>query len=124
MKIYFLNSNTLEIENHYFDKEYRDDIIIEIKGLYYEVYFFTKDALEYEMTKDGFFSFPNMIILEEITTEKIINSVTYLNHKGFFDRFKGEKELNQRRRFIHGWYANELSTFDESKMNEIELEDI
>ena len=63
-----------------YKRSYRDDIIIEISGLFYEVYFFADGSIKYEMTKDGFFSFPGMIVLDEIIHEKIllsINSLTY-----------------------------------------------
>jgi hypothetical protein len=56
MLLYFLGGNTTQMEQHYAEKEYRDDVVVEINKQYYEVYFFTRDALVYEMTQDGFFS--------------------------------------------------------------------
>lgn len=106
MKIYFLNSNTTEMEIHYSEKEYRDDIVVEIGNTFYEVYFFTKEALEYEMTKDGFFSLVGIIILEDISTKNIIKSIQELHKKGFFSSFKGEKDFNPHKRFMHNWYLN------------------
>jgi hypothetical protein len=116
MIIYFLNDNTQEIENYYAEKEYRDDVLLEIGHLYYEVYFFTIDALEYEMTKGGFFSFPGMIILDNISTENIIKAVVELEKKGFFDKFSGMEVMNQDKRFIHSWYKNKLSSYDMNKI--------
>jgi hypothetical protein len=121
MIVYFLNGNTNEIEYYYAEKEYRDDIILEINDLYYEVYFFTIDALEYEMTKDGYFAHPCMIILDEISTEKIIKAITELKKRGFFKRFQGMTQLNQEKRFIHEWYSNKLSLYDMSKMRTLKL---
>ncbi|MFC2328841.1 hypothetical protein [Prevotella nigrescens] len=84
MKIYFLNGNTPEIEYHYLEKEYRNDVIVEIEGLLYDLYFFTIDALQYKMTKDGFFSLSGMIILDEISTENIKKSILTLYERKFF----------------------------------------
>jgi hypothetical protein len=121
MKVYFLNNNTVEIENYYAEKEYRDDIILEINNLYYEVYFFTRDALEYEMTKDGFFAFPGMIILDVISTENIIKAAIELEQKNFFNRLQGMRQLNQNERFIHDWYSNKLSLYDMNKMRIVKV---
>jgi len=104
--IHYLNGNDISIQNHYLEKEYRNDIEIEIDGLFYEVYFFTKDALEYEMTKDGFFSLPGMIILEEITNEKIILAIENLLDTGYFTCFKGYKSLISLEKFSNRWYSN------------------
>ena len=94
MKIYFLNGNTPEIEYHYLEKEYRNDVIVEIEGLLYDLYFFTIDALQYKMTKDGFFSLSGMIILDEISTENIKKSIlTLYERKFFFINSKGKKNL-------------------------------
>ncbi len=112
MIIYFLSDNSVEIENYYTEKEYRDDIVLKINEQFYEVYFYTKDALEYEMTKDGFFAFPGMIILDIITTEKIITAVRELQKRGFFKRLKGLDNLNQLHRFVHDWYVNEIPPFN------------
>jgi hypothetical protein len=110
--IHFLNGNDESIRQHYLDKEYRNDIEVEIDGTFFEVYFFTKDALEYEMRKDGFFSLPGIIILDEITTEKVIRSIDFLEQAGYFDRFTGYKQpFSARDRFVHKWYSNTQADF-------------
>jgi hypothetical protein len=68
--VHFLNGNDAAIEAHYSQKSYRNDIVVEIDAAFYEVCFFTPSALEYEMTKAGYFSIPGMIILDEISSEK------------------------------------------------------
>ena len=122
MTVYFLSDNTAEMEHYYAEKEYRNDIMLEIDNLYYEVYFFTKDALEYEMTRDGFFAFPCMIILDEISTEKIIKSIVELEKRGFFNKFKGMAQLDEEKRFMHNWYVNELSPYDMTKIKILKIE--
>lgn len=119
--IHFLNGNNTKIENHYFEKEYRNDIIVESNGKYYEVYFFTQDALTYEMTIEGYFGLPGLIILDQITTDKIKKSIFELERKGFFKRFSGMGQLNQEVRFIHNWYVNKLSL---SNMNDMISEEL
>jgi len=116
--IHYLNGKSEEMESHYAEKEYRDDIIVELNGLYYEVYFFTSGVLKYEMTNDGFFAFPGLIILDEISTKSIKDSILYLETLGYFLKFNGLERLDQEKRFIHNWYANKLS-FD---INRIESE--
>lgn len=121
MKIYFFNSNSIEMQMYYAEKEYRDDVMVEINGMFYEVYFFTKDALEYEMTLDGFFSFPGMIILDSISTEIIIDSLLKLYKKNFFDSFKGMKNLNSKKRFVNNWYSNKYSEYNMENITMIEI---
>jgi len=45
MRIYFLNRRNKKIDEYYNEKEYRDDIIVELNDLFYELYFFTRDSL-------------------------------------------------------------------------------
>jgi hypothetical protein len=96
------------LEDYYQHKEYRNDIIVEKSELYYEVHFFTQSALEYEMTKDGYFALPGLIILDNITTSNIKNSLLMLDEKGFFENLKGMKSLSYEKRFMHAWYFNEF----------------
>ena len=42
--IHFLNGNDESIKNHYFQKEYRNDIFLEIHGNFYEVYFLAEES--------------------------------------------------------------------------------
>lgn len=105
VNIYFFNGNNAAIEAHYAEKEYRNDIVVEIENRFYEVYFFTKDALEYEMRKDGFFALPGIIILDEISAAKIITAVQFLSNSGFFDTFKGYDENPINNGFAHRWYS-------------------
>lgn len=107
--IHFLNGNDLSIQNHYYEKEYRNDIVIEMENKFYEVYFFTETALKYEMRKDGFFSLPGLIILDEITHDKIINAISKLSEMRYFELFIGKDKSLLNSRFINLWYENDLS---------------
>lgn len=104
--IHFLNGNDESIKNHYFQKEYRNDIFLEIHGNFYEVYFFVADTLEFEMKKDGFFSLPGLIILDEITNEKIFSSINYLIDSGYFENFVPLKKIDINKTFANKWYNN------------------
>lgn len=106
--IHFLNGNDLSIQNHYYEKEYRNDIVIEIENKFYEVYFFTDTALKYEMRKDGFFSLPGLIILDEITHDKIINAISKLSEIKYFEVFIGMDKSLLNSRFLNVWYENDL----------------
>jgi hypothetical protein len=116
IKIYFYNGTSAATASHYFQKEYRNDIIVEIEGLFYEVYFFTKDALEYEMRNDGFFSLPGIIILDEISTDKILNAIEHLSKINFFSSFTGHYESPINNRFVKQWYLNEQTEYDTSEL--------
>ncbi len=102
--IHYLAGNDALYQDHYLEKEYRDDIVVEIDGLYYDVYFFTSDSLKYEMRRDGFCSFPGMIILEEITNDLILNSINVLVDLGYFKELMGKAEMSHRKRYIDKWY--------------------
>lgn len=119
--IHFFNGTDNNIENHYFQKEYRDDIIVENNGKFYEVYFFTKDALEYEMNKDGFFSLPGLIIVEEITLSKLLSSINYLLKIKYFDQFTGYNENPINNRFTKRWYEERGSFFTKDKLKSLDL---
>lgn len=116
VNIYFFNGNNPGIEAHYAQKEYRNDIVVEIENRFYEVYFFTKDALEYEMRKDGFFALPGIIILDEISAAKIISAVDFLSKSGFFDTFKGYDESPINNGFANKWYSNAPGKFDDADL--------
>jgi len=114
--IHFLNGVDLSTQNHYYEKEYRNDVIIEIENFFYEVYFFTEAALNYEMRNDGFFSLPGIIILDEISNDKIFNAVDKLVDLKYFDAFKGKDRSILNSRFLHTWYENNLSSFPGGNM--------
>jgi hypothetical protein len=119
--IHFFNGNDETIEMHYSQKEYRNDVIIEINHVFYEVYFFVKDALEYEMRKDGFFSLPGLIILDEISNDKIINAIKELFILGYFDSFKGYSDKLDNK-FANKFYSNELSIWNNEKLRSLIIE--
>lgn len=104
VSVHFLNGNSASMELHYSQKEYRDDVIVEIDKRFYEVYFWDAGAIQNEMTNEGFFSFPGMIILDEISSEKILNAISILTRKGFFDYFSGNEIMPVNNRFGHRWY--------------------
>ena len=101
-----MNGNDKSIEDHYSQKEYRNDTILEIHGKFYEVYFFVSDSLEYEMRKDGFFSLPGLIILDEISNEKIYTALNYLIDIGYFDSFTPYNEIPINKTFANKWYED------------------
>ena len=70
---------------------------------------FTETALKYEMRKDGFFSLPGLIILDEITHDKIINAISKLSEMRYFELFIGKDKSLLNSRFINLWYENDLS---------------
>jgi hypothetical protein len=109
--IHFFNGNDLEIDQHYFQKEYRDDIIIEKSKFFYEVYFFTKSSLEYEMRDGGYFASPGLIILEEISSEKIIFAIKELDLMGYFEWYKGSDSMSMDERFMKNLYLTNRDTF-------------
>jgi len=105
--IYFLNGDTPELEGHYYEKEYRDDIVVEINKVFYEVYFFTQDSLIREFRLDGFFAMPGLIVLDVMKKETIITSIKYLLQVGFFDSFKGyDKSTILTSNFSMQYYVN------------------
>lgn len=122
LTIYYLNGNDLLMESHYLDKGYRDDVLIKIQESFYEVYFFTADALEYEMTRDGYFSLPGMIILEEITTDKITIALKQLVERGYFNHLNKLTDFDESLRFSASWY-NPVVKFDHSKIMKVVLID-
>ncbi|CAN5844598.1 hypothetical protein BH11BAC7_BH11BAC7_35710 [soil metagenome] len=109
--IHFLNGNDDSTQNHYLEKEYRNDVIIEINNRFYEVYFFVAESMQYEMTKGGFFALPGLIVLDEITNEKIYNSINYLIDIRYFESFKGYDNIPYKDSFVNKWYVNTMSQF-------------
>ena len=119
--IHFLQGNSIDIQTHYLTKDYRDDVVIEIDNLFYEVYFFTRSLLTYEMTGDGFFALPGMIILEEISHENILASINYLVKIKYFEFLKGEHELDLHKRALSNWYLNEPFIFDKELLYSLKI---
>jgi hypothetical protein len=119
--IHFLNGNNISIQNHYQQKEYRDDVVVEIDGLFYEVYFFVEGIMKYEMTNDGFFSFPGLIVLDEINNDKIYTAIDKLIDLHYFDHFIGKEKFPLNNRFNQGWYENELTTFKPENVSSYKL---
>jgi hypothetical protein len=118
--VYFLHGNSEEKQLHYKFKERRTDIIAEVDGIFHEVYFFVEEVLRYEMRKDGFFSYPGLIIVEELTTENILNAIENLADMGYFDLFKGYSSLPEEGRFISKWYM-EGTSFKGSNIDIVKL---
>jgi len=120
--IHFLNGTNEDISQHYYQKEYRDDVVVEIDQKFYKVYFFTKDAIEYEMTQNGFFAFPGIIILDEINNEKICSSIKTLASIEYFEKFKGFNEIPINNRFMNKWYQNKITNFSNDKRDIIQID--
>ena len=100
--IHFLAGDDLSIQSHYDQKGYREDVVIEIDRLFYEVYFFLDDMAN-EIRDDGFFSYPGLIILDEIKYDKIYNAINKLIDLNYFDYFAGKEEMPINNRFIDTW---------------------
>jgi hypothetical protein len=74
-----------DIELYFAQKGYRNDVSVKIGHCTYEVYFFLPSNLIYEMTLDGYCSFPGLIILDDITSANIENSIHKLIELGYFN---------------------------------------
>jgi len=109
LQVYYLNGNDNLIEDYYFEKEYRDDVMVRLNDIFYELYFFTSDALEFELTQGGYFSLPGLIVLEEISTKFIEKAIVNLEKRNYFNKLKGMDKFSPENRFIHNWYTNKLS---------------
>ena len=118
--IHFLNGNDVSLQNHYTHKGYRDDIIVEISGLYYEVYFYVDGNMHYEMRYD-FFSFPGLIVLDVITNEKIFSSLRQLIDLKYFDYFIGKDVFPLNKRFQDVWYYYKLDQREASEIYKCKL---
>lgn len=104
-EVIFLAGMTKEMEEHYIEKEYRQDVFVKIGELYFEVYFNTYSSLKNDMRKDGFCAFPGMIILDEMSDKLIVNAIKELINLKYFESFTGYKELPLTNRFIDKWYS-------------------
>lgn len=120
--IHFLNGNDKSMQSHYFRKEYRNDVVVEINSSFYEVYFYVEGSMQYEMTGDGFFALPGLIVLDEISNEKIYASIAYLAGIGYFSQFVGYQVLPYANRFMKAWYQNEMSAHDPERRSSHILE--
>lgn len=116
--LHFTAGNNLSSEFHYLEKGYRNDIIVEINGRFYPVYFFLEDTLKYEMT-DLCFSFPGLIILNEISSDKIIYSIIYLYDLGYFSHFTGYDSIPLNSDFQHSWYEHVGPPFKIEKIDKV-----
>jgi hypothetical protein len=117
INVYFLHGNSKEMQIHFKEKECRTDIVVEIDGIFYEVYFFTDGVIRYEMRMDGFFTFPGLIIVDQLTTETILNAIEKLADMGYFSSFTGYTSLPEEVRFLRHWYAD----VDEFKGTNIDI---
>lgn len=72
------------LESYFKEKGYRNDVSVIINENTYEVYFFLASTIEYEMTKDGYCSFPGLVVLEEISTKNIEVAIEKLFGVGYF----------------------------------------
>lgn len=92
--VYELGENA---EMYFCEKGYRNDVSVIIENNCYEVYFFLASALKYEMTIKGFCSFPGLVILDDVTTDKIEASIEDLFNIGYFKYLapvaKGQKRF-------------------------------
>ena len=89
MKIQYENDTELaEFEAFY--KEYRRDVVVEIKQKKYRIHVttITRLAQDYEQeTKSGGFFLvePNIVIVDEVTKNRIEKTVAYLAERNFFE---------------------------------------
>lgn len=99
--VHFFSGTDALTESHYNEKEYRHDIMVEIDGLYYEVYFITEGSINNEMLMGGFISYPGLIVVEDINYETIILAIKFLIGKGYFSYFKGSSICDINNTFMH-----------------------
>jgi len=118
--VYFLDGNSEEMQMHHNHREYRNDVIVEIDATFYEVHFYVEGVLRYEMRKDGFFSYPGLIIVKDLTTEYILNAIENLADMGYFSLFTGYPSLPEEERFIKNWYM-EGTSFKGSNIDIVKL---
>lgn len=119
LTIHFLNGNDNYMQLHYAAKAYRDDIIVQIGQTYYEVYFREESTLNRDLTDDGYFSMPGLIVLDAIEHDKIVKSIKYLYEIGYFNWFKGFDEMQYEKQFMSKWYANEMQPFDKDTLTSL-----
>ena len=60
-----------DLETYFLEKGYRNDVSVVIENESYEMYFFLASTLEYELTTDGYCTYPGLVILENISTNNI-----------------------------------------------------
>ena len=93
MKIHYENDTELaEFEAFY--KEYRRDVVVEKKEKRYRIHVttITRLAQDYALeTKNGGFFLvePNIVIVDEITKNRIEETVAYLDECNFFEELGG-----------------------------------
>ncbi|MES2559353.1 MAG: hypothetical protein V4590_06410 [Bacteroidota bacterium] len=112
VNVHFLNGNSPAMQQYYAHKNYRDDVIIQINKLFYEVYFYTEASMDKEIGEKGFFSLPGLIMLNEINNNEIYSAIDGLIELGYFDCFKGKTEFPIKNRFADKWYEGEEHSFD------------
>lgn len=70
-------------------KGYRNDVFIEVPtGEIYEVFFYDPVRLSQDLGNGEYLSRPGLIVLNCVNKKSIINSVTELWEKGYFNYFK------------------------------------
>lgn len=119
--VYFPGGNTKETDMHYNMKENRRDVVVEIENIFYEVYFYVDGNIQYEMTADGFFSIPGMIVLNEVTTEKILKSISWLAGNGYFKYFKGYDTIPLKGTMTDVWWWSGEHLFEKENIDKVEL---
>ncbi|HZY36611.1 MAG TPA: hypothetical protein VFE53_08180 [Mucilaginibacter sp.] len=125
--IHFLTGNDQSAENHYAQKAYRNDVVVEIDGLFYEVYFYVESTMKYEMrltmkdeiTASGFFSMPGLIVVEDISNEIIYSAIDQLVDLKYFDWLVGKRQMPINNRFQNLWSI--MSGIDSSKKSTYKL---
>jgi hypothetical protein len=70
-------------------KGYRNDVFVELPtGEIFEVFFYEPTRLSQDLGVGEYLSRPGLIILNTVNKKSIINSVTELWQKGYFNYFK------------------------------------
>ena len=75
--------------------------MVEINGIYYELYFITDGSIANEMERGGFISYPGLIVVEDINYETIMLAIKFFLWKGYFDYFKGSRVRDINKTFMH-----------------------
>jgi len=82
-----------DFEDYFKEKDFRNNVVAKTGNMQYEVYFFLASTLEYEMTKDGYCTFPVLIILDDITTINIEVAIERLFKEGCFNYFNRQMRM-------------------------------
>ena len=100
LKIYAKDTTKMN-EEYFIMKEYRSDILVEIKNCFYEINCYTSFLLKQESDDEGnkFINIPNLFIVKDVKFNSIIESILSNYEHKYFDYLKQVANIN-----ISEWY--------------------